>query len=351
MKIHELKKRLMNGEKLEPDRLYSELEKARSKHPVVYNIETTNACNMKCKMCPRTTMMTRPVSTMDMPMFKKAIEHIVPHSEEIWNKWVKFAEKEYKIPYNSMGENHFFLYIVTKTLVLHGYGEPILDKDLSEKIRLLTEKKIPTYFSCNPANIDVDECLKMFKAGLGYIKFSIESVDDLVYKNLRGPVSNFSVSYPKILKLLEEKKKNNYKTTIVITMIDMQQGGYDKLVEAFKDKDVYIYLKSQDQQWYENKNVGTNSIHWSEFCHYPWSSTTIQSNGDIILCNDDWNNESKAGNIKTDSLYDVWNGKKYDDYRKRHLLLNIDKCQNRCDMKLIGDYNVTMRVCPFNCYR
>ena len=35
------------------------LESFRSREPVVYNIETTNACNMRCAMCPRTTMMTR----------------------------------------------------------------------------------------------------------------------------------------------------------------------------------------------------------------------------------------------------------------------------------------------------
>ena len=39
-------------------------ESIRDRNPVVYNIETTNACNMKCKMCPRTTRMTRSISTL-----------------------------------------------------------------------------------------------------------------------------------------------------------------------------------------------------------------------------------------------------------------------------------------------
>ena len=40
------------------------LEGVRNRKPVIYNIETTKACNMRCAMCPRTTMMTRPVATM-----------------------------------------------------------------------------------------------------------------------------------------------------------------------------------------------------------------------------------------------------------------------------------------------
>lgn len=40
-----------------------------SDHPVVYNIETTNRCNMRCKMCPRTTMMTRKIEDIDRETF------------------------------------------------------------------------------------------------------------------------------------------------------------------------------------------------------------------------------------------------------------------------------------------
>ena len=36
-----------------------ELETLRTQDPKVFNIETTNYCNMKCIMCPRTELMTR----------------------------------------------------------------------------------------------------------------------------------------------------------------------------------------------------------------------------------------------------------------------------------------------------
>lgn len=206
MRIFDLKRRLMAGEIKDKEYVWNEFEKCRSKDPVVYNIETTNACNMVCEMCPRTTMMTRRVETMDMDTFVKVIDQLKPFSCGLLGEWEKFVEEKYNIRKDDMSENNFFLHIVSKVLVLHGYGDPLLDKYLPERIKLLTDRKIPTYFSCNPANIRVDKTLEMFENGLSYIKYSIETVDDLLHKKVRGPASDFTGSYNKILKLLDEKK-------------------------------------------------------------------------------------------------------------------------------------------------
>ena len=56
-------------------------ESIRSKNPTIYNIETTNACNMKCTMCPRTTKMTRKIKTMGLDTFKNIVPQIQAWSE------------------------------------------------------------------------------------------------------------------------------------------------------------------------------------------------------------------------------------------------------------------------------
>ena len=91
------------------------LENIRSKEPVVYNIETTNRCNMRCKMCPRTTMMTRKNEDIDRNTFLNVVKQIRPHTQEEWNIWKAFCEKKYGIYENEMSENHFFLYIIPKS--------------------------------------------------------------------------------------------------------------------------------------------------------------------------------------------------------------------------------------------
>jgi len=207
----------------------------------------------------------------------------------------------------------------------------------------LHERGFETYFSCNPSNIDVEKTSLLFKNGLNYIKYSIESVDDIQHKKIRGEASNFTQSYKKILQLLEIKKKENYKTAIIITMLNLNRSNqaedFKKLKEAFAGLDIYIYLKSEDQLWYRKNYHKTNSIHWSEFCKHPWMSMTIKSNGEAVMCMEDYNNEIILGDAKKESLYDIWNGKKYEQFRLDHINLKKGiKCNEECDMEIIGCY-------------
>ena len=342
-KVNNLRQELESGKKLNKEEVIKFLENARSKNPVVYNIETTNACNMRCKMCPRTTMMTRPIETISKELFISIIDQLKPFTKEEWSKWESFVQKTYKIFPNDMSENHFFLYIIPKVIQLHGYGDPLLDKHMHEYIEILSNRGFYSYFSCNPANIDIDRTKLMFEKGLNYIKYSIESVDDEKHKQIRGEASNFTESYNNIVKLLEIKKKYNYQTQLIITMLDLnndkQEEEFDKLRDAFKDLDVYIYLKSEDQQWYREDYHGTNSIHWSEFCKHPWMSMTIKSNGEAAMCMEDFNNDIILGDTSQESLIEIWESHKYKKFREDHFNLSSNiKCTAECDMKLIGEY-------------
>jgi MoaA/NifB/PqqE/SkfB family radical SAM enzyme len=343
MKMNELKKQIVRGELKDKQLVLNRLNEYRNKKPIIYNIETTNACNMKCKMCPRTTMMTRSVETMDNKLFQRIVDQLEPHSAELWNTWEQFVESVYGIPKNSMSENHFFLYIIPRAIQLHGYGDPLLDRSMADHVQLLASKNIPSYFSCNPANINVDTTIEMFKNGLDYIKYSIESVNDESHKQIRGEASNFTNSYKKIAKLLEIKRKEKYKTTIIITMLDLNRANqneeYLKLKSKFEGLDVYIYLKSEDQQWYRKDFHGTCSVHWSEFCKHPWMSMTVKSNGEVAMCMEDFNNEIVLGDAGKNSLYDIWNGELYDQFRNDHINQKRGiKCTERCDMKTVGHF-------------
>lgn len=321
---------------------FDALESLRSRNPIVYNIETTNACNMRCQMCPRTTLMTRLDETMPLDLFRQVIDQLKPHSPADWTVWEQFVLEKYGISKDDMSENHFFLLVIPKVIQLHGYGDPLLDKSLAENVKLLTERGFHSYFSCNPSNINLEKMTEMFNNGLSYIKYSMETVDDMAHKAIRGKASDFTRSYQKILKLLEIKQKNNYQTVVVITMLDLnrenQAEDYAKLKAAFAGKDVYIYLKSEDQQWYRKNYHGTKSVHWSEFCKHPWMSMTIKSNGEAAMCMEDFDNEIVLGDVRTESLRDIWNGAKYDKFRHDHFdLTPCLKCTERCDMTMIGE--------------
>ncbi len=365
MKSYPLVKRLQDGEIIPKDEVLNTFEKIRSKEPIIYNIETTNACNMRCKMCPRTTRMTRNITFIESEMFKKNIRQLKPHSKELWSEWESFCIKTYGIrPDHKPSENHFFLYIIPRVIQLHGYGDPLLDKNLGTAIEILNEYGFESYFSCNPANIDIEATVKMMKSGLTYLKYSYESTDDQKFKDIRGNAANFSEAFTKTKQVLDIKREKNLDTQIIITMIDVghdeqQQQEFLKLTQVFEGSDVYLYLKSEDQQWYRQdptlkdylkkrgRNIpsqerdfyGTNSIHWSEFCKHPWMSMTIKSDGEIHMCMEDYNNEIFLGDSNENTLYEIWNGPLYQKFRRDHFELTpCIKCTEECDMPKIGSY-------------
>ena len=163
MKVHDLKYRVMNGEKIAKEILVEKLEEFRSREPVVYNIETTNACNMRCEMCPRTTMMTRPIETLKKDEFEKVISQLRPWRDDEWQQWETFVQDKHAIKPDDMSENHFFLYVIPRVIVLHGYGDPLLDKNIPGYVESMTKYGLQSYFSCNPANINMERTVETFE--------------------------------------------------------------------------------------------------------------------------------------------------------------------------------------------
>lgn len=320
----------------DPVKVFDWLEAQRSRRPVVFNIESTNACNMSCPFCPRTTQMTRPVKTMSRDVFARVAEQLDPHPAGLWQKWCEYAAKRYGVPQDEQSENAFFLYVIAQAVTLHGYGDPMLDPHISDYVGMLTARGVPTYFSCNPANIQLWRTQNVMDAGLGWLKYSIDSIKDPA----RG-IDQFDRDFRNIMNVLDEKAKAGYKTKIVVTMIDLgrpeQALEYEGLIKAFEGTGVYLYSKSLDQAWMQGSEP-PKSIHWREPCQMPWSSMTIKSDGKAASCQEDFNNEIILGDVMEQSLEEIWNGEAYRLLRRAHLqnTPGLRCTDGRCDMQVIG---------------
>ena len=50
-------------------------------------------------------------------------------------------------------------------------------------------------------------------------------------------------------------------------------------------------------------------------CYYPSYSMTIDWNGDVLVCMQDWNKKVKFGNARSQSLFEIWQNKAFSKYR------------------------------------
>ena len=114
-------------------------------------------------------------------------------------------------------------------------------------------------------------------------------------------------------------------------------------LEFWKDKEVFSYIKSQDNRWlYENdKDLKSKSHYSKQYCEYPWLSLSVMADGNVVPCTQISNSELVLGNINESSLEEIWNGKKYKELREMHVTGKFPKnhkCNNHCDMKKLYQY-------------
>ena len=325
-----------------------ELEALRIKKPKVFNIETTNYCNMKCVMCPRTTLMTRKNIWIEDDTFLKIINQIQPYSNQDLEKFWDFIESEYGLTGDEPNENAFYFHVVSRCVILHGYGEPLLDKNIIERIKVCSERGIPTYFSCVPANLTLERAREVMDAGLTVFKFSIDALDDEWQKKIRGSQNNFNASYSTILEIIDLKETRGYNTLLVPTMIALSGDTtsrqiHSRFMELWKGKDVFAYVKSQDNRWLleEDASMANRSHYETQYCEFPWTSLTVMADGSVVPCTQDYDTEMVLGNVNEQALKEIWNGKPYKKLRRMHITGEFSedhKCQKRCDQKKLYQY-------------
>jgi MoaA/NifB/PqqE/SkfB family radical SAM enzyme len=115
--------------------------------PSVILIENTNCCNARCVMCPREKL-TRKPGVMTFELFEKIIREV--------------SETKRK-----------------PVVHLHGFGEPLLDESLPERIKLAKAFGIKhTYLVTNASLLFPETAGKIIGSGLDSMKISFYGTDD-----------------------------------------------------------------------------------------------------------------------------------------------------------------------------
>ena len=148
-------------------------------------IEPTSACNLDCKICMRRNL-ERPISFLSLDNFKKIL--------------------------NSGN----FRYVG-----LHGWGEPLLNKQLFEMVRYAEAKGISTNLTTNGTLLQ-ENIANILSSGLREIAFGIYD------KGL------FNKVMPQIEKLIQEKRKRNFKRPKTYLDITIYDGNLEQIPELVR---------------------------------------------------------------------------------------------------------------------
>lgn len=153
-------------------------KQARTLAPVVSNppvclyLETTNRCNLLCQHCPRTFASVERPADLSFEQMKLIVDQ-TPN---------------------------------LKQAVLHGIGEPLINKDLPRMIRYLKDRGVYVLFNSNATMLYPHIQQQLIESGLDEYRISLDAADAESFTRVRGlPRFNLILKNVREFVLLKEK--------------------------------------------------------------------------------------------------------------------------------------------------
>jgi len=269
------------------------IKRLNREFPIGLDIGVTNACNSNCIMCPHHKL--KNIGTMNMNLYEKIIDNCV----------------KLKIKY----------------VTLSFFGEPLLDKTLIEKIKYAKERKIDVSFYSNASLLNNSWAQKLIESKLDCITISFDGYTKETYEKIRRGLK-FDVVKNNILNLIKLKEKigtNNPKIDLVLVELEENKKEIEKFCEEWKNKVGGISIINM-RNWAGgiNKKGTKESFHFNykskrKPCALIWQRMVVDWNGDVVLCCDDWNHSVILGNLKKQTIKEIWKGEKLREIRKAHI--------------------------------
>jgi MoaA/NifB/PqqE/SkfB family radical SAM enzyme len=129
-----------------------ELRARADSEPVCLYLEVTNRCNLLCTTCPRT------------------YEELEPEADMSWDLFTSIVSQFDNI----------------QRVVLHGVGEPMLVRDLPERIEFLKKRGIYVLFNTNGTLLNKANGERLLNTGLDELRVSLDAAESSVFQMVRG---------------------------------------------------------------------------------------------------------------------------------------------------------------------
>jgi radical SAM protein with 4Fe4S-binding SPASM domain len=259
--------------------------------PRAVEIQTISACNARCVVCPHPRVSQElPSGFMDMGMFRDIVDQVDP----LWGTKI--------IPYLN--------------------SEPMLDPFIVERLRYVDDRfehsdmELSTNVSAlTPSRQRMMEGIRLRELRLSLFGFS-EKTHKLIMPGLKWTVVKRNLDH-----LVRNEALRRSVDQVGIVMIDHP---------LVIDEDVNLakcYCREHSisfNLWGFLDRAGNVDLYSNEVnrsvvagCeqHRPLERMHITFTGDVILCCQDWRWHNVIGNVRRQSLLEIWNSDLYQNYR------------------------------------
>jgi len=263
--------------------------------PEVYQVEVTRACNFKCPMCP----------TQFFP-------------RENNEQFLQLGLLDKIISQGDLDNSYF--------VELQMGGEPLLHPHLDEIITMIKSTGVKVGLSTNGSHM----MLKMRELlRLDSITVSIDSLTD--YNDIRvGLVTPTDVG--SLIKNLKELLEKAELEGVAVDLQVIELEGWEKQMDLINE--VFEHYQ------YNLRSIPNGYVHYlepqvdwptnTELCINPWMSVSIQCNGHVTSCCVAQGDDIIYGDLKTQTLREVWAGDAVENMRTKMRLGAYPEVCKKC---------------------
>lgn len=266
--------------------LENEPEITQLLHPEV-RYEVTDNCNATCIMCPRDKHEHgREHGIMDQAKYEKSIDEVVK--------------------------------LGAKKIVLTGFGEPMLDRRLEDKIAYAHGKGLSTYFITNGSALTPRRSRKLMESGLSEMRVSFYGMRPETYNAVMQGL-DFNRTIKGVLEFLRLREELGARTRVQISYLELPENKSD--TDAFRE---FWVPKVDAVEIWKPHNFGDGRDYRERTeakatCGRPENGPfQIQWNGEVIPCCYDYNNQIILGNAFEQGVLAILNSPKYRLLRHAH---------------------------------
>jgi MoaA/NifB/PqqE/SkfB family radical SAM enzyme len=296
-------------------------------------LETTNRCDSKCQTCIRTFRSLEPPADLSLAQVKSIAEQ----------------------------------FPVLERVVLHGIGEPLLNREIFEIVAYLKSRAATVLSNSDAISLTLPRALKLIDSGLDEYRVSMDAATPETYRRVRG-VDQFDrvvANVRRLVELEQERSRSAPRVSLWFTAarinlpelpafvrlaaslgvaeVYVQRLVFNELGLATAENALHGRLRQQEQellaQTEELASVLGLVLHASGLatplaslngqepgarpwagCQRPWTLSYVTANGNVLpCCISPWVARDYAalilGHAFAEPFADIWNGERYRRFR------------------------------------
>jgi len=258
--------------------------------PFYVNVEPTNLCNFRCKVCSLDGSGEK--GFMEMGLFRR----IIDEAKQI-----------------GVHEIAHFL-----------GGEPLLHPEITEMVDYVKQKGLRNYVHSNASRLTPDISERFLRSGLDYLGITFDGDEKETYERMR-PGSSYERTLENFTEFLRLKQALGAKTRSSLKILKPYARGAESktvrqdFLNLFAGLPLDEIVVTHPHTWRGEKMDNQHSPYGEYYypCYCLWGTMSIGWNGRVHGCSADLNGNVTAGDLNHQSIMEIWNSETFKLLRKK----------------------------------